>query len=52
MDEQSTDICSIYSIINSINIMSTAITKEEEVHEGGGLGCVTETNVEEAQGER
>ena len=33
MDEQSTDVCSIYTITNSIKKMSTAITTEEEVHE-------------------
>ena len=33
MDEQSTDFCSIYTIIISIKNMSTAITTEEEVHE-------------------
>ncbi len=33
MDEQSTDVCSIYTIIISIKNMSTAITTEEEVHE-------------------
>ena len=33
MDEQSADVCSIYTIINSIKNMSTAVTTEEEVHE-------------------